>query len=137
MNISDITKRVLSENQPLQITFCKKFRNYLVYGLQPIADMSPDDPNFLVDSYAIMDINTGTPVYKSLFTKEFEDYFTQAVDVDPNGSEELKHYGVLGMKWGVRKDGKPQGYQGSGKKHSTTSSSNRQKKKESLPERLS
>lgn len=25
-------------------------------------------------------------------------------------NNELQHYGVLGMKWGVRKDGRPQGY---------------------------
>lgn len=30
-------------------------------------------------------------------------------------STALEHYGVMGMKWGVRKDGKPQGFQSGGK----------------------
>lgn len=40
-------------------------------------------------------------------------------------SDYLEHYGVKGMKWGVRKDGKPQGYQGgkSSKKKKKTKSS--------------
>ena len=32
----------------------------------------------------------------------------------------LKHYGVLGMHWGVRKDGGPQGYNGTYSRGSTT-----------------
>lgn len=35
----------------------------------------------------------------------------------------LIHFGVKGMHWGVRKDGKPQGYQGTGKGHKKSSSS--------------
>ena len=42
-------------------------------------------------------------------------------------NEVLAHYGVLGMKWGVRKDGKPQGYQGRNKKNPNYSSDQRER----------
>lgn len=41
---------------------------------------------------------------------EWPDLMLHSVDA---GSEFLAHHGVLGMKWGIRKDGKPQGWQGS------------------------
>lgn len=40
---------------------------------------------------------------------EWPDLMLHSVDA---GSEFLAHHGVLGMKWGIRKDGKPQGWQG-------------------------
>lgn len=45
------------------------------------------------------------------------------VDKSPLYPGELMHYGVMGMKWGVRKDGKPQGYSSGKRRKAKTSSS--------------
>lgn len=50
----------------------------------------------------------------------------------PELEDAVIHYGIKGMHWGIRKDGKPQGYQGSGRgrKKKTTGSKVRAAKKQ-------
>ena len=78
--------------------------------------MEEDEDGFVIDiQLPVLDLELAED------KDEGEDTLDHS-DLSEIGSDFIQHHGVKGMKWGVRKDGKPQGYQG-------PSSSQKRKKK--------
>ena len=92
--------------------------------LKTILEFHPkgvDIADSTADKMGFYDPNSDTDINKLL--KKYRKREFRHDEVESDLDDYLMHYGVKGMKWGVRKDGKPQGYQGGSSKSKSKSKS--------------